>query len=67
MQVKRKMRLLTLLLGLVALVSASQAAGVLAIDYGTEWMKVSLLKPGIPFDILLNTCVHTLAQVSTPS
>lgn len=49
------MRLLTLLLGLVAFVSASQAAGVLAIDYGTEWMKVSLLKPGIPFDVLLNT------------
>lgn len=49
------MQLLTLLLGLVAFASASRAAGVLAIDYGTEWMKVSLLKPGIPFDVLLNT------------
>lgn len=49
------MRILTLLLAVVAFASASHAAGVLAIDYGTEWMKVSLLKPGIPFDILLNT------------
>lgn len=49
------MRLLTLLLSLFAFASAAHAAGVLAIDYGTEWMKVSLLKPGIPFDVLLNT------------
>lgn len=29
-------------------------ASILAIDYGTEWMKVSLVKPGLPFDVLLN-------------
>lgn len=54
---KLRMRLLSLFIGLAALVSVSHAAGVLAIDYGTEWMKVSLLKPGIPFDVLLNTYV----------
>ncbi|KAG6333862.1 hypothetical protein ID866_5225 [Astraeus odoratus] len=36
-----------------ALLEASLAA-VLAIDYGTDWMKASLMKPGLPFDVLLN-------------
>lgn len=34
--------------------SHSASAGVLAIDYGTEWIKASLMKPGVPFDVLLN-------------
>lgn len=29
-------------------------ATVLAIDYGSDWIKASLMKPGVPFDILLN-------------
>lgn len=29
-------------------------AAVLAIDYGTDWIKASLMKPGVPFDVLLN-------------
>lgn len=29
-------------------------AAVLAIDYGSDWMKASLMKPGLPFDVLLN-------------
>lgn len=29
-------------------------ASVLAIDYGTDWIKASLMKPGVPFDVLLN-------------
>jgi hypoxia up-regulated 1 len=29
-------------------------ASVLAIDYGADWTKASLMKPGIPFDVLLN-------------
>lgn len=34
--------------------SHSASAAVLAIDYGTEWIKASLMKPGVPFDVLLN-------------
>ncbi|TFY61703.1 hypothetical protein EVG20_g6959 [Dentipellis fragilis] len=30
------------------------AANVLAIDYGADWIKASLMKPGLPFDVLLN-------------
>ncbi|PWZ00965.1 actin-like ATPase domain-containing protein [Testicularia cyperi] len=30
------------------------ALGVVAFDYGTEWMKVSLVKPGLPFDVVLD-------------
>jgi hypothetical protein len=30
------------------------SAAVLAIDYGSDWIKASLMKPGVPFDILLN-------------
>ncbi|KAJ3847020.1 Hsp70 protein-domain-containing protein [Lentinula lateritia] len=38
---------------ILALPSASFAA-VLAIDYGSDWIKASLMKPGVPFDVLLN-------------
>ncbi|CAO3565139.1 unnamed protein product [Mortierella alpina] len=30
-------------------------AAVIAIDYGTDWFKVALVKPGVPLDIVLNT------------
>ncbi|EPQ27490.1 uncharacterized protein PFL1_05028 [Pseudozyma flocculosa PF-1] len=45
---------------LLAVVTMSQLAllaeamGVVAFDYGTEWMKVSLVKPGLPFDVVLD-------------
>jgi hypothetical protein len=29
-------------------------AAVLAIDYGTEFTKLSLVKPGVPFDVILD-------------
>ena len=29
-------------------------ASVLAIDYGSDFIKASLMKPGVPFDVLLN-------------
>ncbi|EIW76821.1 actin-like ATPase domain-containing protein [Coniophora puteana RWD-64-598 SS2] len=32
----------------------SACASVLAIDYGSDWIKASLMKPGVPFDVLLN-------------
>ncbi|CAG8728436.1 15224_t:CDS:2, partial [Acaulospora morrowiae] len=41
-----------LLVTLFAL-STSEAA-VMAVDYGTDWFKVALVKPGIPLDIVLN-------------
>lgn len=30
------------------------SAAVMSIDYGTEWFKVGLIKPGIPLDVALN-------------
>ncbi|KAG5337074.1 hypothetical protein C0989_010915 [Termitomyces sp. Mn162] len=42
------------LLSLLALVPQTTLASVLAIDYGTDWIKASLMKPGVPFDVLLN-------------
>jgi hypoxia up-regulated 1 len=39
----------------IALFALSLAeAAVMAIDYGTDWFKVALVKPGIPLDIVLN-------------
>ncbi|KAF8346262.1 Hsp70 protein-domain-containing protein [Amanita rubescens] len=32
----------------------SALAAILAVDYGSEWIKASLVKPGTPFDVLLN-------------
>lgn len=52
------MRLTTLcsLLSLSALAWLPQftQASVLAIDYGNDFIKASLMKPGVPFDVLLN-------------
>jgi hypoxia up-regulated 1 len=41
-------------LSLLSLAPLSVFASVLAIDYGADWIKASLMKPGIPFDVLLN-------------
>lgn len=45
-----------MLAALVGLLCASfvTAMGVVGIDYGTESMKVSLVKPGLPFDVVLS-------------
>lgn len=47
--------LLSLFIPLILLSSSLPAsASLLAIDYGSEWIKASLIKPGVPFDVLLN-------------
>jgi hypoxia up-regulated 1 len=38
----------------VTLFPTHSLASVLAIDYGTDYIKASLVTPGVPFDILLN-------------
>jgi hypothetical protein len=42
------------LLSLLSFLPDSVFAWVLAIDYGADWIKASLVKPGVPFDVLLN-------------
>ncbi len=42
------------LLTFTLLSAPATAMGVVAFDYGTEWMKVSLVKPGLPFDVVLD-------------
>lgn len=44
-----------LLLGFLCLLTLNLPqvlASLLAIDYGTEWIKASLMEPGVPFDVL---------------
>ncbi|KAF7373516.1 Actin-like ATPase domain-containing protein [Mycena sanguinolenta] len=48
------MHIIPLALALVSLLPRSTLASVLAIDYGTDWMKASVMSPGVPFDVLLN-------------
>ena len=38
----------------MAAIPSSVLATVLAIDYGAEFITASLMKPGLPFDVLLN-------------
>ncbi|GAA5979281.1 hypothetical protein JCM11641_001981 [Rhodosporidiobolus odoratus] len=38
---------------LITAPSSTSAASLLAIDYGTDSFKASLVKPGVPFDVLL--------------
>lgn len=45
--------LAALLLALSTFVPSTSAASLLAIDYGTDSFKASLVKPGVPFDVLL--------------
>lgn len=47
----RRMRLLWLAL---LLLSPAIRAAVLAIDYGAEFTKLSLVKPGVPLDVILD-------------
>lgn len=48
------MKLSTLVTALLLTGSVS-AASLLAIDYGTDAFKAALVKPGVPFDVLINT------------
>src|ERR1700730_15446204 len=41
-------------ISLLSVLPESTFASVLAIDYGADWIKASLMKPGLPFDVLLN-------------
>ncbi|KAI0339093.1 actin-like ATPase domain-containing protein [Trametopsis cervina] len=43
-----------LLVCLLALVTENALAAVLAIDYGSDWIKASIMAPGVPFDVLLD-------------
>ncbi|WWC69381.1 uncharacterized protein I206_103320 [Kwoniella pini CBS 10737] len=48
------MRLTHLLSLLLLLLAPAIQAAVLAIDYGAEFTKLSLIKPGVPFDVVLD-------------
>lgn len=43
-----------ILLLLVCTFLESAVSSVIGIDYGTDWFKVSIVKPGVPLDIVLN-------------
>lgn len=47
--------LLSSLSSVLLLISSTSAASLLAIDYGTDAFKAALVKPGVPFDVLINT------------
>ncbi|KAG1845991.1 hypothetical protein C8R48DRAFT_616721 [Suillus tomentosus] len=39
---------------LFAAIFESSLASILAVDYGSDWIKASSMKPDVPFDVLLN-------------
>ena len=41
------------LLALLALCQTCSAGSVIGIDFGSEFLKISLVKPGVPLDIVL--------------
>lgn len=45
---------IALLSSLLLSVSPVNGASLLAIDYGTDGFKAALIKPGVPFDVLIN-------------
>ncbi|GJN93779.1 hypothetical protein Rhopal_006837-T1 [Rhodotorula paludigena] len=50
---RRALALALVVAVLALLVPGSLAANLLAVDYGTDSFKASLVKPGVPFDVLL--------------
>ena len=57
--------LLSVLVAVVALLALpAQAIGVVSIDYGTEWIKAALVKPGMPFDVVLGRDSKRKVQAS---
>jgi len=32
----------------------SDAIAVMSVDLGSEWMKIAIVKPGVPMEIVLN-------------
>ncbi|KAI7857208.1 Hsp70 protein-domain-containing protein [Circinella umbellata] len=52
---RRIVAILCFVLAMVLSLLSDQAqAAVMSIDYGAEWFKVGLIKPGIPLDVALN-------------
>lgn len=49
---------------LVLLVAPTEAIGVVSIDYGTEWIKAALIKPGKPYDLVLGRDSKRKVQAS---
>ena len=49
----RRHSLTAIVVVVICLLVQSTCAAVLAIDYGTEWTKAALVKPGIPLQIVL--------------
>ncbi|KAJ3399564.1 Hypoxia up-regulated protein 1 [Chytriomyces hyalinus] len=48
------MQILRLLLVGLPVLQSLVAASVIGIDFGSDWFKVSIVKPGVPLDIVLN-------------
>ena len=48
------MKLTSALIWALAALTPTIQAAVLAIDYGAEFTKLSLVKPGVPFDVVLD-------------
>lgn len=53
-RLQRRGLLACTLISALSLYTTATAASVLAIDYGTDFIKASLMKPGVAFDVLLN-------------
>lgn len=45
---------LAVIFSLISLWTSPVLSSILAIDYGSDFTKVSLMKPGVPFDVILN-------------
>jgi hypoxia up-regulated 1 len=46
--------LVSVLLALLCFMPTASAAGVMGIDFGTDWFKVAVVKPGVPLETVLN-------------
>ena len=44
------------LIFLLSILSTANGLAVMSVDLGTEFIKIAIVKPGIPMEIALNKC-----------
>ena len=53
------------LLFVLAFLQEVAFASVLAIDYGSAWIKASLMKPGVPFDVRVPAILSAKSEAAS--
>lgn len=60
MMIRSKIVLFVVALCITSIALTVNGLAVMSVDLGTEFMKIAIVKPGIPMEIALNKCVSAV-------